>query len=183
MKHTDLNETDTILLITDVQLKLFNSMYCNEELKNNLVKLVKAFKILHFPVVFLEQNPKGLGRTIKELADIDKSSKIFEKMSFGVKGLDLFFEYLTDKSIKNIFLCGIEAHVCVMQTGRDLIRSGYNVHLITDAVSSRKKHDLDTGTERLKQEKAVVSSTETAIFEILKRCDKKEFKQILELVK
>jgi len=104
-------------------------------------------------------------------------------MSFGVKGLDLFFEYLKDKSIKNIFLCGIEAHVCVMQTGRDLIRSGYNVHLITDAVSSRKKHDLETGTERLKQEKAVVSSTETAIFEILKRCDKKEFKQILELVK
>ena len=79
MKHTDLNETDTILLVTDVQLKLFNSMYCNEELKNNLVKLVKAFKILHFPVVFLEQNPKGLGRTIKELADIDKSSKILKK--------------------------------------------------------------------------------------------------------
>jgi len=79
MKHTDLNETDTILLVTDVQLKLFNSMYCNEELKNNLVKLVKAFKILHFPVVFLEQNPGGLGRTIKELADIDKSSKILKK--------------------------------------------------------------------------------------------------------
>ncbi|MCB9481194.1 MAG: isochorismatase family protein [Desulfobacteraceae bacterium] len=178
-----LNLKNSALVVTDVQEKLFNSMFEKVELKNNLIKLIKGFEILKIPAVFLEQNPKGLGNTIPEIKDLGFMPEKFEKMTFGIKGHEKFFSHIDKMKIKNIFICGIEAHVCVMQCTRDLIRNGLGVHLVSDCVSSRRKKDLKTGIKRMIYENAVISSCETALFEILETCERKEFKQILELVK
>jgi len=177
------NCKNTALVITDVQEKLFNSMYEKDDLKKNLIKLIKGFEILKIPAIFLEQNPKGLGTTIPEIKDLGFMPVKFEKMTFGLRGHGKFFRHIDKMKIKNIFICGIEAHVCVMQCTRDLTEKKQNVHLVSDCVSSRKKKDLKTGIKRMIYENAVISSCETALFEMLETCERKEFKQILELVK
>jgi nicotinamidase-related amidase len=183
MKDKNRLKTDTALLVIDVQEKLFNSMHEKEELKKNLIKLIKGFEILKIPALFFEQNPKGLGNTISEIKNLGFMQEKFEKMTFGVKGHENFFHRLESMNIKNIFICGIEAHVCVMQSARDLIQKGIDVQLVCDCISSRKKSDLDTGIKRMVQEKAVITSCESALFELLGTCENKEFKQILELVR
>jgi nicotinamidase-related amidase len=183
MKDKSNPKTDTALVIIDVQEKLFNSMQKKDELKKNLVKLIKGFEILKVPALFFEQNPKGLGATIKEIKDLGFMPEKFEKMTFGIKDHEKFFSRINSMKIKNIFICGIEAHVCVMQSARDLLKKGYKVQIVCDCISSRKESDLDTGIKRMVQEKALITSCETALFEILETCEKKEFKQILELVR
>ncbi|MDY0131106.1 MAG: isochorismatase family protein [Desulforegulaceae bacterium] len=183
MKNENKLKTNTALLVVDVQGNLFNSIFEKEQLKKNLIKLIKGFEILKIPGLFLEQNPKGLGSTISEIKDLGFMPKKFDKMTFGLKGHEKLFTYLESINIKNIFICGIEAHVCVMQSTRDLIQKGFNVHLVADCVSSRKKSDLDIGIKRMIQEKAIITGCESALFEMLETCEAKEFKQILELVK
>jgi nicotinamidase-related amidase len=181
--NNKVNFKNTALVVTDVQEKLFNSMHEKEQLKQNLIKLVKGFEILQIPAIFLEQNPKGLGNTISEIKNLGFMPVKFEKMTFGIKNHEKFFSHINKMKIKNIFICGIEAHVCVMQCTRDLIKNGQNVHLVSDCVSSRNEKNLKTGIKRMIYEKAVISSCETALFEMLETCERKEFKQILELVK
>lgn len=183
MSDIRLDQTNTILLIVDVQEKLFKAMHKKQQLKNNLEKLIKGCKILKLPVIFLEQNPQGLGNTLEELNIFENASAVFQKMTFGIKGHADFFNFLTNTKRKNILLCGIESHVCVLQCGLDLISKGYNINLISDCVSSRTHENCQIGIKRLIQANALYSSVETALFDILKSCNSKEFKLILELVK
>ncbi len=183
MNNSRLNKKNSLLLVVDVQEKLFDYMLNKEELKKNIIKLLKAFRLLGLPVIFIEQNPEGLGKTIKEIRSAGKNEKFFTKMTFGLNNNPDILNYIKKLEITNIIICGIEAHVCVYQCGLDLINSGYIVHIVTDAVSSRKKTDIKTAITRLIQEKALCSSTEMSIFDLLKTCTEKEFKPILEIVK
>lgn len=184
MEAKDLLPENTLLIVIDVQEKLFQAVQGRSKIEKNIISLLKTCGILNVPILFFEQNNKGLGPTISSLSSVCEKKNVYNKMSFSIKGSEEFMTYCsTHKKLKNILICGIETHVCVFQSVRDLISLGYNVNVVEDAVSSRKESDHLTGLRRMELEGALPSTSEMVIFDLLQRCDRQEFKTILELVK
>lgn len=174
---------NSVLVIVDVQGKLAQLMYEKEQLFVNLVRIVKGAQILDLPILWNEQNPQGLGPTIPELTELLSDQKPLPKMTFGCCGNAEFMKGLQQLGRKQVLLVGIEAHVCVFQTAAELLATGYEVHLISDAVSSRTPGNLRVGIERMKSLGAVISSTEMALFELLRTAADSRFREISRLVK
>jgi nicotinamidase-related amidase len=143
--------------------------------------LVRGAGALGIPIVLTEQYPKGLGSTVPELAGLDELAgvKPIEKVCFSAaeaEGFDL-------GGRGQALLCGIESHVCVWQTAHDLLERGVEVHVARDAVSSRTAQNRDLGLERMERSGAVITSVETALFEMLGAAGTPEFKAIQRLVR
>lgn len=171
------------LVIVDVQGKLAELMYDREVLFKNIQILIKAAKILSIPIIWCQQQPKSIGVTVPQIANLLTDIEPVNKACFSCCGLDEFNNKLNSLNRKQILLCGVEVHVCIYQTTVELIKTGKQVHLITDAVSSRTEENKITAIERMKTEGVKISSTEMAIFELLKTAEHPHFKQIIELVK
>jgi len=178
-----MNQKDTALVVIDVQEKLFYAMSEKEKLGENLVKMVKSCRILDIPIFFFEQNKQGLGSTISELQPFVSQENLFHKKSFSVKENELFFSKLDLIGIKTILICGIESHICVFQSAITLNNRGYEIHLILDCISSRRLTDRNIAESRLALEGVYPSSSEMILFEIMKTCEHKSFKQILSVIK
>ncbi|MDC1068817.1 hydrolase [Candidatus Kapabacteria bacterium] len=175
---------DTCLVVIDVQEKLFPHIYENQDLEKNIATLIAGFKTMDLPVIVTEQYTKGLGITIDSIKNtLNDSYKPLEKMTFSCCGDDSFMSQIRMINKKNIILCGIETHVCVLQTAIDLKEKGFNVCIINDCVSSRKLSDKLTAIERMKQENIYISSKESILFELLKKSGTDVFKKISKLVK
>ncbi len=174
---------DTVLVVIDVQEKLARAMYDKEAIAENTAKLVKGAKILGVPVVWTEQNPQGLGPTLPQVSELLTDTKPVTKLSFSCCGEPAFMSELEGLQRKQILMCGIEAHVCVYQTAADLVSRGYEVQVVTDAVASRTCENKAVGLERSKAAGASWTSTETALFELLKVAGGDKFKQMLKVVK
>jgi len=173
----------SLLVIIDVQGKLAHLVHEKEILHANLRRLVRCAGVLGMPVLWAEQNPAGLGPTIPEVAELLSTLKPFPKMTFSCVKNDEFEKALVRSGKKQILVAGIEAHVCVYQTVSDLLQQGYEPHVISDAVSSRLESNRKTGLDRMVTEGAVISSTEMAIFELLGTADRKDFREIVKLLK
>lgn len=143
--------------------------------------MVQACNLLRLPLIVTEQYPKGLGRTVEEIA-VHLPDGVIEKLSFSACGVREFDTRLREHHVEQVMICGIEAHICVSQTGHDLIQNGYQVHLLSDAVASRLAHNREIGIDKMAQAGAVVSSIETALFELC-NAGTPEFKQLQALVK
>jgi nicotinamidase-related amidase len=174
---------NTVLLIIDVQGKLARVMDNEEMLFENLQKLIKGAKILGIPILWTEQNPEGLGPTIPEVANLLSGIKPISKLSFSCCGNERFTEALRALNRKQVLLAGIEAHVCIYQTAVDLIDLGYEVQVVTDAISSRTKANKGIALEKMKKAGASLTSMETALFELLKVAEGPKFREILKIVK
>jgi len=174
---------NTVLVIVDVQEKLHPHVQKPEKLTKNIVKLIEFAKIFNIPIILSEQYPKGLGQTIPEIADALPKYAPLEKNTFSCFGVEDFERAVLDTTCMNLAIVGIETHVCVFQTTRDAIDRGYNVHLISDAVSSRSKKDKRIGMMRMKELGAVISSSEMLMFEIMEKAGTPEFKQVSPLLK
>lgn len=173
---------NTVLVVIDVQGKLAQLMYERERLFENVAKLIKAAGVLEVPIIRTEQNPDGLGPTIPQIVELLTGEPI-AKFSFSCCGERRFVEELEKQGRNQVLLCGIETHVCVYQTAVDLCRTGYEVHVAADAVSSRTPANRDIGLARMKDAGATVTSVETALFELLKVAEGEKFKAILRIVK
>jgi len=174
---------NTTLLIIDVQGKLSQIMYNKDAFFDNLKKIINAAKILDMPILWLEQIPENLGLTSPEIAKLLRGYKPISKYTFsGCKNQE-FMEELKRINRKQILLTGIETHICVYQTGVDLMNLGYEVHVLADAVASRISENKDIGLERIKMQGGVISSVEMAVFEIVKHAKIPEFKDIIEVIK
>jgi nicotinamidase-related amidase len=173
----------TLLLVVDIQGKLAEIAHDSAMLLRNARILIEGAKILGVPVVYTEQYPKGLGPTESTLAELLTDAVRIEKDSFSCCGAFDFEVKLTELHKTDILLCGIEAHVCVYQTARDLLGLGYNVHLITDAVSSRTAANRELGIRVMEGLGAKLTGTEMALFELLQLSGTEEFKAISRLVK
>ena len=138
---------------------------------------------MSIPLLWCQQSPKALGTTVLEIANLLTDNQPINKQSFSCYSCDEFNEKLNQIGRSQVLLCGIEAHVCVYQTAVDLQKAGKEVHLITDAISSRTLENKQLAIERLKAEGIKLSSTEMAIFELMKTADYPFFKQIAALVK
>ena len=176
-----LNIEDCILVIIDIQSKLVNASFSGDEAANCTTKLSQAASILNIPSIITEQYPKGLGSTIKGIINTD--AKILEKVSFSAMREPKFAKEIKKLERKQIILCGIETHICVLQTALDLIKKGYEVYIVNDACSSRKEHEHYSGLELLKQYGAKITCTEIVLFELLKTSKHQYFKPIQMLIK
>ena len=171
------------LLIVDIQGNLANSMYGKELLFKNAQKLIKGIQILGIPIICTEQNPKGLGPTIPEIADLLSNIQPISKMTFSCCQNDRFIQALKALNRKQILIAGIETHVCIYQTSSDLVDLGYEVQVVTDAVSSRNIENKEIGLRKMRDCGVSLTSVETALFELLKVAEGEQFKEILKIVK
>jgi nicotinamidase-related amidase len=178
-----LEQKDCCLVVVDVQGKLAQSMFDKERLFDNIQILIKAAKILDIPVIWCQQCPQALGPTVPQIAELLTESEPIDKSSFSCCGDDKFNNKLRALSRHQVLLCGIEAHVCIYQTTVDLLRRGYNVDIIADAISSRMLENKQLAIQRMAGEGAHISSTEMALFELLKTAEHPKFRQIAKLIK
>ena len=171
------------LVVVDVQGKLAQLMDGKESLFANIEVLIKAAKALEMPIVWCQQNPRALGPTAPQLAELLGGVEPVDKMSFSCCGDAKFIEKLNALKATDVILCGIEAHVCIYQTAMDLLDRDLNVHLIADAVSSRTAANRQIAIRRLTAEGANLSSTEMILFELLKTAEHPEFRGLSGLIK
>jgi nicotinamidase-related amidase len=189
MDRTPASETRRItrahagLLVVDVQERLLPAMFERDRVLQNTLRLVQSAQALRVPTIVTEQYPKGLGPSVPELAAVLTDSRPLEKVTFSAWGAPGLPEALHVHQVRDVVLCGIEAHVCVAQTCLDLLDAGLRVFAVTDAVSSRTAENWRTGVERMRDAGAVIASTEMVLFELLERAGTDEFKQIQRLIK
>ena len=169
------------LIIIDIQEKIIRPIFNKDSIINNIKKLKNAYQILEENIIISEQNPLKLGTTIPDL--LPKTGfKKFEKMEFSLANIKDFLKELKNKKITNLIVCGIETHICVQQTVLGCLQKGFKVILISDAMSSRNRVDHEIGLKRMIQEGAIIATTESMIFELCKTADRKEFKEIRNII-
>lgn len=163
----------------DYQERLMPVMYEKEELLAHSVILLKGLRELQIPIYLTQQYTRGLGMTVKEITDAAGTEEYLEKISYSAA--EEVIPRLGEK--KTVILCGIESHICVLQTVIDLKSRGYTPVLVTDCISSRKKRDYDMALERAKQEGAVLTTYEALLFEILGKAGTPEARRIQKMIK
>ena len=177
-----LRPEDALLLVVDVQERLLPAMFEAERISRHVSLLARAAKQLDLPVVVTEQYPQKLGKTVAPIVDLLENHTPFSKTLFSACTPDMM-QKLQSQSRRSIILCGLEAHVCVLQTALDLVENGYTVFLPQDAVSSRYESDKRAGLERMKSIGAVGCSTEMIVFELLREAGTPDFKALLPFIK
>lgn len=184
MERFILNRDDSVLIIVDIQERLAAVMEERERVIRNTLHLIEASRLLGIPCILTEQYPKGLGPTVKEIRDdLEDNYKPVEKIAFSCCREDTFINMLRETGKKKVILCGMEAHVCVLQTCIDLLCQGYYVHVARDAVCSRREDNFITGIDFMRSAGAVITSTETVLFQLLERAGTEEFKAISKRIK
>jgi len=184
MRHPSLlNRKRAVLAVIDIQEAFRPVIEGFETLAGRVALLVRACRLLELPIIVTEQYPKGLGRTVPEIADhLPAGTEPVEKTAFSACGVQEFDTRLRELHAEQVIVCGIEAHICVSQTVHDLIQNGYQVHLLSDAVSTRLPHNREVGINKMARAGAVISSIETALFELCP-AGTPEFKAMQNLVK
>lgn len=184
MRHSRiLNREDAVLFIIDVQEGFRKVLPDFTELTKNIAVLIEAMKVLDVPIVVTEQYPRGLGKTVQELTECLPAHEYFEKNCFSSAAIPDLLTWLKSSEKRQVVLCGIETHVCVNQTAHDLLHHGYEVHLITDAVTSRIPSNKAVGIQKIVGSGGVPTSVEMALFEMLVEAGTERFKAISKLVK
>lgn len=178
-----LTTDNTLLLVIDVQEKLFKVMPDKESLLQNIRKLVQGCSLMGIPTVITEQNPAGLGSTIPEITSSLPEALTIEKFSFSCCSEDHFLEALRNTGRRQIIICGMESHVCVYQTAMDLKTAGYEVQIVADGIASRSSDNRELALQRLQSEGIRLTGVEMALFEILKTALSEQFKSISKLIK
>jgi len=174
---------NTVLTVIDVQGKLAQIMYDKISLFANLQRIIRGAQTLNIPILWAEQIPDKLGRTVPEISNLLTDQQPITKVSFSCCGEERFVKKLKTLNRKQILITGIEAHVCVYQTVMDLLASGYEIHVLSDAVSSRTSANKEIGLNMMKESGAKIQSVEMVLFELLKRAEGKHFKEIIKIVK
>jgi nicotinamidase-related amidase len=178
-----LKPEDTVFVLIDVQGKLAQVMHGKDDLFQNLRILIQGLRELDIPVLWLEQYPEGLGPTIPEIAELLPDDKAIPKVSFSGCGKPEFLERLRELGRKQVLVAGIEAHICVYQTVRDLLGMGHEVEVVADAVSSRTPANCQIGLDRMANMGAGITSVEMLLFELLGEANTDVFRKIVKLVK
>jgi len=193
MSDWRLTPQNSALVVIDVQEKLMNVMPRRDDLVGALQRLIGAARILQIPSILTAQYVKGLGPVCAEIIGGPRSvvaadatervpPSIIDKLTFSCCGSEDFLRTVKDLRRQRLILCGIEAHVCIQQTAIDLMKD-YFVYVCADAIGSRHDSDLTVAVERLRDCGAVITTVESAVFELLRQAGTAQFKQILPLFK
>ena len=181
-----LDRARTALVVIDVQERLFPAMDADhrEEVMRNIKVLTAAARRLNLGTLVTEQYPKGLGHTLQEVKDaLPAGVQPVEKVAFSCLAVDAFRSRLTATGAHQLLLAGIEAHVCVLMSALDLLAEGYAVHIVADAVTSRTQANWRLAMAQLRQAGAVVTTTETVLFQLLRQADTDDFRELARLIR
>lgn len=179
-----LSRERTALAVIDMQEAFREVIPDFGDVALRIAKAVEGARLLEVPVIVTEQYPKGLKHTAKEIVErLPTELKTIEKSCFSSCGSEDFLAQLASSDIKQVLVCGIEAHICVTQTSLDLLERGFEVHLLADCITSRKAENKNVALTRLTQAGAVVSTLEMALFELMRTADSPQFKAIQNLIK
>ncbi len=173
------------LVVIDIQEKLLPPMARREELIRNCRLLIHLAHILEIPILMTTQYTRGLGATVPEIAELMPGVAPIDKVEFGCFGREQFRTALRDLpgQRNTVLLCGMESHICVMQTALGALQNGYLVHVAGDAVSSRSLENWKLGLERMNAAGAVISGTEMMMYELLRQSGTEQFKKLLPFIK
>ena len=173
------------LIVVDIQEKLLPPIFHKEQLVRNSKLLIRAAGVIKIPTIMSTQYAKGLGTTVPEIASLLPEMEAIDKDQFSCFGSEVFCTLLKrlPGNRNTLLLCGMESHICVMQTALAALREGYLVHVASDAVSSRTEWNWRTGLERMRSAGAVISSTEMMIYELMRSSSSPAFKEMLPHLK
>ena len=175
---------ESLLLVIDLQEKFVPDLVHSKRVLQYAEVLLRAAKALNIPVVVSEHHPEAIGPTVDVIAGRLEGAKIYRKDIFGCFGDEAIKSAITSAAgVKNIIITGCETHICVMQTSLAALELGYNVHVAANAVSSRTDLDWKLGLERIGKAGGVIASAEMTVYELLRRSDTAEFKQLLPVFK
>jgi len=185
MARRTLDPAQTALIVVDIQEKLLPPIFQKDQLIRNAQLLIRLASILEMPTLLTTQYSKGLGSTVPEISSLIPNVPPIDKLMFSCFGSDVFCSTLKrlPGNRTSVLLCGMESHICVMQTALAAMREGYLVHVASDAVSSRSEWNWKMGLDRMQAAGAVLSSTEMAIYELLRSSGAPSFKEMLKHLK
>ena len=184
MLNFNLSKKQTGLLIIDMQDKVFAAVERGHEILQTIIKVMKGLQILNIPIYLSEQYPQGLGETLLPIKTVlGNDYKPWKKTTFSCIDDSSFLSFIKESSIEQWILVGIEAHVCVLQTAKGLIKQGKQVVVLNDAITSRSIFDFSTAIAEMRDAGIRISCSETILFELLQDCRSPEFKQISQLIK
>jgi nicotinamidase-related amidase len=185
MARRPLDRDQCALIVVDMQERLLPPIWEKERLVRNVQLLIRLAGILKLPALVTTQYAKGLGNTVPDIANLLPNTPAIDKQMFSCFGSDAFCSMLKrlPGQRTTVLLCGMEAHICVMQTALGALREGYLVHVAADAVSSRTELNWQIGLDRIRSAGAIVSSTEMMIYELLRSSGAPAFKELLPYLK
>jgi nicotinamidase-related amidase len=185
MARRPLQAEQCALIVVDMQEKLLPPIWEKERLVRNVQLLIRLAGILKIPAIVTTQYSKGLGNTVSVIASMLPDSPPIDKLIFSCFGSDVFCSMLKRLPGKRttILLCGMETHICVMQTALGALREGYLVHVASDAVSSRTELNWRIGLDRMRDAGAILSSAEMIIYELLSSSGAPAFRELLPYLK
>ncbi len=182
MSKYRLKRDDTVLMIIDLQEKLLAAMSDREKVCRNTRLLLSLTHHYALPVMLTEQYPRGLGPTVNEIKEMLPEHHRLEKVQFSAFTPEMMV-LLQQMGRRTILMTGTETHVCVYQTTRDLLENGFDVHLVRDAVCSRFHENHENGLALMHDLGAVITNTETVLFDLLVDSSNPEFRSISSLIK
>jgi len=173
------------LVVIDIQQKLLPPIFNKDELIRNTSLLTRLAKILKIPTLLTTQYAKGLGPTVPEIASLLEGVEPIDKLEFSCFGKEEFCSAvkLLPGNRNTMLLCGMETHICVMQTALGALDQGYLVHVASDAVGSRAEWNWKVGLDRMRDAGCVISSTEMMMYELLRQSGSAAFKELLPHLK
>lgn len=177
-----LKEKSTAVIV-DIQERLLPHIHEGDILMRNCLKLIEGLKILSVPIIITQQYTRGLGPTVASISGMFPDFKYIEKIAFSCCGEPAFEEEISHPDREFIILCGIESHVCLLQTCIDLLEEGRKPVIVEDCVSSRKPEDKRVAIERMRQEGARITTMESLLFELTRVAGNETFKSISGIVK
>ncbi len=179
-----LRPEDCTLAVIDLQEKLLPAIWEKERVVRNTQLLIHMADVMKLPVLVSTQYSKGLGQTVPEIASLLPNANMIDKLEFGCFGNGDYCSAVGKLADRNtLLLCGIEAHICVMQTALGALNQGMNVHVAADAVSSRAELNWKLGLNRMQAAGAVISSTEMMLYELMGKSGTATFKEMLQWIK
>ncbi|MBI1371910.1 MAG: isochorismatase family protein [Phycisphaera sp.] len=174
---------DAAILVVDLQPKLLPVIDQHERITERCVTLIRAAAALSIPVIVTEQNPDKLGSTVEPVASVLPAGCLVEpKLKFSAC-VQPVLKRLGELNRRTVIVCGIEAHVCVMQTALDLVQAGYLTAVALDAIGSRRAGDLEAAKMRLSDSPIVPVSVEMVILELVREAGIEPFRSILPIIK
>jgi nicotinamidase-related amidase len=183
MEKFFLDKNNTALAIIDIQERLAAVMKMKDAVISNCLHLIELAKMLAIPVVLTEQYPKGLGPTVEKIRQALPEHHPLEKLTFSCCDEPTFLDAIRKLNKNTLIVTGMETHICILQTGISLLREGFNVHLVQDAVCSRTKENWRAACEFMRDAGAVITCTETVLFQLLKIAGTEEFKAVSKRIK
>ena len=176
-------ERKTAIVLIDIQGKLAEIMYESKQLFNNVEILIKGAKLLDIPIIWTEQLPDKLGITTERVRQLLLDQKPIIKSEFSCVRNKNFLNNIDKEDFNHFLVCGIETHVCVYQTVKDLLELGHKVELIADAVSSRTKQNKTIGLEKMRSLGAKLTSVEILLFEKQEVAAGDTFRELIKIIK